>query len=404
MIIRKNTNPSLSKISPLKMPPIGETEQVLKVAVSPIIGTAESAWLDLKDYEIKDTGIGLEAVTEIIGIIFERKFGLEKPDDSKNFQIRLLTVEAECKLIDRPNNNPFRNYNPKKLNKVLRNLTKDWSKHRLKGIRELSEMDLSDIVPPLFVSSKVLNMLTDKPLPRDILMIDGARRLMAGAFQGLESIKVKVIVLPDEYADLLGTSAQKQLQKKVKSLSWFPKYHTIDTVNLQGSRSMSRLQLIDFNSFRDCSVIDFGCSLGQMSISAAESGASKVLGVEGMPDTIEVARSIKDSIGLSNLKYLQVDFNSQDFDTQIDNVFPDEADYTFFFSVYRTKELTQRDRLFDYILKKTKIACYFEGHADPEIDTDEYYQNLFERFGVTGSFLGFSEDGLRPLYCLKKKS
>ena len=123
-----------------------------------------------------------------------------------------------------------------------------------------------------------------------------------------------------------------------------------------------------------------------------------------MPDTIEVARSIKDSIGLSNLKYLQVDFNSQDFDTQIDNVFPDEADYTFFFSVYRTKELTQRDRLFDYILKKTKIACYFEGHADPEIDTDEYYQNLFERFGVTGSFLGFSEDGLRPLYCLKKKS
>ena len=385
---------------PLKHPPIGETEKALSVAILPKLGTVRSAWRDLQEYEISNIGIGIEAVNEIFKIILQRKFNLPLNKVPSEIWTRLLTVEADCELIDRSTGIPFRNFNSKKLNSILRKRMKKWSINRIKDIELLAELDLSAMAPPLYVSARVLTALANKTLQPDVFMVDGARRLMAGAIQGLPKMLVKIIIFPEEYAVFLGPSIQKQIQKQVNSVSWFPKYQTIDTVNIQGSRSINRMCLINCLLFRDHTVLDFGCSFGQMSIAAAQSGASKVLGIEGMNDTIEVARLIKYCIGLPNLDFLQVNFNSHDFDKQINKVFPEQADYTFFLSVYRTKELTQRNKLFDYILKKTKISCFVEGHADPYIDTNEYYLKLFSDFGVQGKFLGFSEGDLRPLYSL----
>ena len=97
-----------------------------------------------------------------------------------------------------------------------------------------------------------------------------------------------------------------------------------------------------------------------------------------MQDTIAVANEIKNIAGCDNLHYLQVDFNDPHFDQKIDEAIPMPCDYAFFFSVYRTKELTQRDELFRYILQKTTKGVFFEGHAHPKIDTIEYYEWLFD--------------------------
>jgi len=93
-----------------------------------------------------------------------------------------------------------------------------------------------------------------------------------------------------------------------------------------------------------------------------------------------------------------VDFNDPQFERKIDQMIPVPCDYAFFFSVYRTKELTQRDKLFRYILQKTTKGVFFEGHAHPKIDTIEYYEWLFDSLNVPSTFLGYSEQQIRPLF------
>jgi len=117
-----------------------------------------------------------------------------------------------------------------------------------------------------------------------------------------------------------------------------------------------------------------------------------------MPDTITIAKNIKNVLGLENVEYFKVDFNSSSFNKVIDKKYPLKADYSFFLSLYRTKELTQRERLFRYCISKTKKGIFFEGHANEKIDTLEYYDWLFETFHLNYTFLGYGEENIRPLF------
>ena len=110
-------------------------------------------------------------------------------------------------------------------------------------------------------------------------------------------------------------------------------------------------------------------------------------------------KSAKQSV-FPNLHYLNVDFNNIHFNKQIDEYYPHKIDFSFFLSVYRTKELSQREKLFHYIISKTNKGIFFEGHAHPKIDNREYYDWLFDCFKLKYKFLGYSEGNLRPLfYC-----
>ncbi len=385
---------------PFRHPAIGRTEEVLAVAIHPLLGTVQSAWLDLQDYEIREVGAGPPGINAIFSIILERKFDMPGRKTEDNLWNRLITVEAECELIDRKTGRPFADFSHAEREAVLRQRMNGWVRSRVEDILRLKETE-PDLLPcAVYVSAGTLATLGATADPLEMYMIDGARRLMAAAMRGQRRVRIKLIMIPEEYGVLLGPGIRNRVQSRVKSLSWFGAYQAIEVAGLQGRRSLNRMNLIDLSLFRNRSVIDFGCNLGQMSIATAIAGASRILGVDGMTDTLEAAGAIKELVGLPTLDYLLTDFNAADFDGVINGAFPGKADYTFFLSVYRTKELTQRERLFDYVLEKTGTACFFEGHADPKIDTDEYYRKLFEDFGVPAEYLGFGEPNLRPLYML----
>ena len=231
-------------------------------------------------------------------------------------------------------------------------------------------------------------------------MLDGARRLSASALHHQERVSVILLVFEEEFSKLLREPVKIEIQDRMQGLSWFQSYHSFPFLGITGQRSLQRFKLMEMGLLKDSVIVDFGCNLGQASLKAIQCGAKEVWGVEGMQDTIAVANKIKHIAGCNNLHYLHVDFNDPQFDEKIDQAITASCDYSFFFSVYRTKELVQRDRLFRYILQKTAKGVFFEGHAHPKIDTIEYYEWLFDSFNVPYTFLGYSEQHIRPLFFL----
>ena len=383
---------------PFRQLPIGKTEEILEVAIAPILGTVRSAWQALKGYEIKEVGDGHQAILDILSIIMKRKLNIDMCSVPDQIWDRLLVIDADCLLIDRTTGRLFADFPQDEREVVFQKRFSGWVPSRLKDIKRLANIPRENLPAPLYASSGMFRKLGADTNPSIVYMMDGARRLMAAATMGTRSVKVKLILFPEEYAALITKDVKLQIQAKMESLRWFQAYQSIDVVGIRGRRSFTRMSLIDHSKFRNKSILDFGCNLGQMSVSSAQAGASRVLGIDGMSDTLEVAKAIQSLVGLPNLDYALVDFNTPNFDSNIDKLFPGQAHYTFFFSVYRTKELLQRDRLFDYVLDKAKIGCYFEGHADPVIDTNDYYVQLFSRFGVNGTLLGYGEKNLRPVY------
>ncbi len=192
----------------------------------------------------------------------------------------------------------------------------------------------------------------------------------------------------------------RQLKKKIRRLSWFPSYQSFTELGIKGRRNDSvRYKYIDFSVFTDKIVADYGCNIGQTVVKVAKAGAKKVFGFDSQEDSLEVAKEIKEILQLSNLDFYRIDFNEPDFDQKILNVFGNyKPDISFFLSVYRTKELKNRDRLFKFIIDNTKSIIFFEGHSVKSIDTVDYYMDLFKRFSVNAEFLGYSQGETRPFF------
>jgi hypothetical protein len=251
---------------------------------------------------------------------------------------------------------------------------------------------------PLYVSGTILQYLGAPAETGAMYMLDGARRMSASALHHQEHMRVILLVFEEEFSRFLQESVKTGIQDRIQHLAWFENYHSFPFLGIIGQRSLQRFKLMETGLLEDSVIVDFGCNLGQASLKAIQCGAKEVWGIEGMQDTIAVANEIKNIAGCDNLHYLQVDFNDPQFDHKIDQAIPVPCDYAFFFSVYRTKELTQRDKLFRYILQKTTKGVFFEGHAHPKIDTIEYYEWLFDSLNVPYTFLGYSEQQIRPLF------
>jgi predicted RNA methylase len=66
-----------------------------------------------------------------------------------------------------------------------------------------------------------------------------------------------------------------------KGDDWFNQYQEIPELGISGKRGLSkRLVYYNQDDFKDASVIDFGCNMGQMTMQAAKWGASLAMGVE----------------------------------------------------------------------------------------------------------------------------
>jgi GT2 family glycosyltransferase/glycosyltransferase involved in cell wall biosynthesis len=394
----QNINNRSIPIELYRQPPAGTTERFVVVHPTAISGPSLSCYQAMKGYEIDGFGRGLEAVQAIIEHIFSAKLGV-LPTWQANIWEECLVVRMTCQLTD-AQGITFDITRPRTLADISPEFASFEGSVRSEAIgRYVARLEQEgDAPPPLYASAAVLNCLGGHVRLGDLYMLDGARRIAAAALCHRKQIDILVIITEHEYASTLKQDAIQKLRQRIGNISWFNNYQSIPLVGLQGERTLKRFALMDMGLLRDALVMDFGCNLGQACIKAVQAGAREVWGVEGMPDTFELATAIADLTGFANLNYLNISFNDSDFDAQIDSKIPEYADYSFFFSVYRTKELTQRDRLFQYIIDKTRKGLFFEGHAHQVIDSLDYYDWLFSSFKLTYQFLGYSEGNLRPLF------
>lgn len=381
-------------------PPAGNTERYLTLQPLQATGPTWSSYQALKKYAIRDFGTGLPAAEAILTHIVRNKLGAQgQPANCWN---RLVVLPVRCVLSSAQTGKTFESST---LNSVAGISPEFAASEGPIRAREAADYALqmrngADLGVPLYVTGSVLNLVGGNAQTRSIYMMDGARRLTAAALNGWREITIWLLLVEDEYARLLEPGAVAVLRQRLGALRWFSNYQSIPLLGLEGERSLNRFGLMDLSLLRDQVVMDFGCNTGQSCLKAVQAGASEVIGIEGMRDTWEAAVQIGQLAGFQNLRYLNVDFNVPEFDAAINQQFPERADYSFFFSVYRTKELVQRDRLFHYIIDKTRKGIFFEGHAHPKIDTLEYYDWLFDSFGLNYQFLGNSEGELRPLFFL----
>lgn len=195
----------------------------------------------------------------------------------------------------------------------------------------------------------------------------------------------------------------RKIKRNVKRLKWFPSYQRFDELGIRGRRNdEQRYRYLDFSLCKNKIVVDYGCNLGQACIKAARAGAQKVIGFDSQSDTVESAREIRDFLEINAIEYYVVDFNDDDFDIKIKKIFQHEIPHiSFFLSVYRTKELKDRNGLFQFIIDHTKEFIFFEGHSKKDIDTVEFYSTLFHRFQLHARFLGYSQSNIRPLFLIR---
>jgi GT2 family glycosyltransferase/Flp pilus assembly protein TadD len=389
------------KIRQYCQPPAGNTEKHISLKPISVSGGLISSYNFLKDYYIHDFGQGLKAAETILRHILQNK--LRRSFQGKDgFWSKILVLKLECEFRSALNGSFFDELKPGSVEDIHKDFAAKEGPDRIKDIYDYTKKlsNKEKVECPLYVSGAVLNFLGAEIDPKMIFMMDGARRLTAAAMAHKHKINIYLLILEDEFPRLLKEAHLKKLTDQIKQLQWFDSYQTIPLVGIEGQRSLRRFELMDMSKLSGYAVMDFGCNLGQICIQAVQAGANEVFGIEGMSDTYQVACDIGSTLGFNNLNFLNVNFNNSHFDRDIDSCYPDQVDYSFFLSVYRTKELTQRDRLFYYIINKTKKGIFFEGHAHSKIDTPDYYKWLFDCFKLKYKFLGYSEGNLRPLFFL----
>ena len=382
-------------------PPIGNTEKYIRVIPAGIVDHTASVHQALKEYDISGFGTGIDAVENILSIVFQRQFS-QTLTRSCDMWDRVVALTIDCELAHGITGQSFSSLQPRDLEDIDLAFAQQEGETRKGEIASyLKKLKNKEYLgKPLYISGKILQYLGAPAEEKAMYMLDGARRLSASALNHQERMPIILLALEEEFAQLLRKEVKTGLQDRIQQLAWFQNYHSIPLLGITGERSLERFKLMETVRLKDSVILDFGCNLGQASLKAIQFGAREVWGIEGMKDTVEMATQIKDIAGCDHLQYLQVDFNDPNFDQIIDQRIPMNCDFSFFFSVYRTKELTQRDRLFNYILQKTTKGIFFEGHAHPKIDTIEYYEWLFDSLQLTYTFLGYSEQQTRPLFYL----
>lgn len=385
---------------PFFQPPNGNTEQYIGIQILNSLDTS-SVYQAIKDYSIEGIGVGFEGLDFIVNHIFKKKLA-QKLSPKKNLWNNCIVLNVNLEVLNAQTQQSFGSH-IQSVEDISLQFAQSESQDRLECINRYKQLIQSgqDLGKIIYLTGAVLNEMGATVENNSLYMIDGARRLTAHAIAHSQSLPAQIIMPNKQYAQLLKPSKLSDLSQKFQQQSWFNNYQTIDLVSLKGERTTRRFDLMDLNLFKDKRIMDFGCNIGQACIQAVQSGAKEVCGVEGMPDTWAVASDICDLIQFPNLQYLNVDFNQLNFWETIERDFPGQTDFSFFFSVFRTKELIQREVLFQYIIEKTSTGIFYEGHADPEIDTLKYHSWLFESFGLSFQFLGYSEaNEIRPLFYL----
>ena len=134
----------------------------------------------------------------------------------------------------------------------------------------------------------------------------------------------------------------------MKRNSWF--------VNYEDQRDLNfRKENFRVDDFKNKSVVDFGCNVGQLCRHANNLGAKYVLGVDYDEDAIKKARYLSKD-------YVNIDYLTDDIDNYMLYTNLPTFNTGMFFSVIGTKELNNRYGILSKLSSKVKDAMYIEGH------------------------------------------
>ena len=162
----------------------------------------------------------------------------------------------------------------------------------------------------------------------------------------------------------------------VKRDNWFKEYQEIPGMK-EGKRKLAdRIDGFDPGDFAGKSVLDLGCNIGQMSLYAAEQGASAVLGVEYDTEAFREAMEVRDRKNLDTLRYKLDDLDNPLFWHHIER-----HDTVLLLSVIDTKELENRFGILGKACMKCKGVLYLEGHGRQP--RSRYFQYILDNTDFT---------------------
>ncbi|XOU94768.1 MAG: hypothetical protein ACNFW9_01745 [Candidatus Kerfeldbacteria bacterium] len=234
-----------------------------------------------------------------------------------------------------------------------------------------------------------------------LFQIDGMHRIMSALKANQKTFESYIIVDRNDIANLLKDDEKINITKTADKCTWFPRYQEIREAGLNGERKQdSRYSKIyNFSNLKNKSVIDFGGNIGQAAVEAFFNGATKIISFDIQKEAIDTGKIISDTLGL-DIIHDTIDFNKESFENDVQNL-AESWDWTIFQAIYRTKEIRDIKKNFDFIVNNTKEGIIFEGNADPRIDTNEYYQEIFKPYNFSSiKFLGHHQK--RPAFIIIK--
>jgi len=164
----------------------------------------------------------------------------------------------------------------------------------------------------------------------------------------------------------------KKNKNLIKRDNWFNDYHEIPQLGIKGKRDLnSRIAYYNQDDFKNSTVVDLGCNMGQMTFQAQAWGAKHVTGIEYDSTAVLNANQIKDQLNIDNVTFVVDDLDSNFLWTSMDNF-----DVVMFLAVIDTIELENRYGILSKACRKTNQVMYFEGHGKQTYN--KYMQNIVE--------------------------
>ena len=321
-------------------------------------------------------------IHQLFKIVGERQLNTKIRD---NIQLNELTViKTTCKIN-------FRDEDGWKKNELFR----EYGKYKTKFLRGNKPK------PIILTHPNVLTKYTKKNAGEYLYQIDGMHRVMSALEANVYELDVYVIINREDIPTFLLKEDIQKITELANKCTWFPKYQEIKEVGLKGQRKQipRYSKIYDFSILKNKTVVDFGANIGQASIEAFFNGAKKIYNFEYQAEAVEVAKKISSTLGLGIINNT-IDFNNNDFINKTESIVS-EWDWTIYQAIYRTKEIKDVKKSFSYIVKKTNTGLFFEGNADLNIDTPQFYNSVFKPFNFN-NITHLGHDQLRPAYKILK--
>jgi hypothetical protein len=235
-----------------------------------------------------------------------------------------------------------------------------------------------------------------------LYQFDGMHRVISALEARVKSLPAYVMIRRTDLFKLMNISSRRNIELSRNKCTWFPSYQEIKEVGISGQRVQSPryTSIYDFSMLRDKTVVDFGGNTGQSAVEAYFHGVKKFYNLDIQECALEASQIIFKSLGMDNCSSHYIDFNKFSFEEDTHNICP-AWDWCIFQAIYRTKEIIDIKKNFDYIVDHTKEGIVFEGNGDLDIDTDDFYYPIFDRY----NFKNITSHGRcqqRPVYILYK--